>query len=83
MSGHGAACLIAADVPVSVAQTGVLSLPAAGRAGTPFEVRTTDGSGLLHVRFVADKMDPAFAAAVARMTRGPAKAGTAWVKAAA
>jgi aerotaxis receptor len=74
VSNHGATCEIDAAELVTPGQFGRLSLRSDNQAGAQFEVRSVDGTGRLHVRFQDGKMDPVFAAAVARMLKDEAKA---------
>jgi aerotaxis receptor len=51
----------------SPGQLGDLVLTRSGYVETPFEVRSTEAPGRLHVRFTAEIADPAFTTAVARL----------------
>jgi methyl-accepting chemotaxis protein/aerotaxis receptor len=74
VSNNGATCDIGPAEAVLEGRTGLLLLQAAGQAAARFEVRSAEASGRLHIRFLAGKIDPAFATAVERMIKGAAKA---------
>jgi len=67
LSAHGAFIDIGnAKVP-SAGRLGSLTLTHAGDSRAQFEVRSIGASGELHARFLDGKVDPEFAAAVARL----------------
>ncbi len=67
LSTHGATIEIAGVDGTPAGALGHISLPQAGQARAQFEVRSTAPGGRLHVRFVDGMVDPAFAAAIARL----------------
>jgi hypothetical protein len=67
LSAHGAFIDIGnAKVP-SAGRLGSLTLTHAGDSRAQYEVRSIGASGELHARFLDGKVDPEFAAAVARL----------------
>jgi hypothetical protein len=72
VSLHGAAINLDVGNGASVGQLGSLVLTHAGNARARFEVRATQPSGRVSVRFVDAGTEPAFEAAIKRMVDLPA-----------
>ena len=67
VSTDGATIHIDPAHSASTGQSGVLVLTQSGGVAAQFEVRSSEAPGRLHVRFTAEVVDPAFAAAVSRL----------------
>ena len=58
-------------------QAGTLILHLPGEPGAQFEVRSVDPKGVVHVRFVEGRQQPAFAEAIRRMIKASGLSGRA------
>jgi PAS domain S-box-containing protein len=67
LSAHGATIETETLADAQAGQRGSVTLPTEGGVTAEFDVRVRDNNGLLHVRFVDGRMEPAFAAAVSRL----------------